>query len=337
MGKRLVYHVIAGSNKCPREVGPWCGWREANATPMVLHFLSDDLKSWKFQGIFWQGDHTFGRMVDCPDLFPLADGTGRMVFTFLDHGPLAATRPVWMIGYLDEEWRFTAEKDSFGLVDHGQLLVAQSVTDAKGRRVQLGWVNAPPGVMSVPRVIGPSPNGRRLLFHPLPELKTLHQHRWSLRSAPVGPGESLAIAVGDRFHMQANLSATMKCSETAKVVLDFAYNNRSVSTPVALLMQPHNLTVHAAAALDIALPMQSREADLKLDVFVDVSLVEIFVNDGFAVMSLALPAVPNEVNTSSNSFYLSSTCANVNLDAEIFTMRAAIIDESDADQGTTSI
>ena len=223
-----TFYVLSGSNICSPEEngGHWCGF--GAGTPQSLLFASEDLINWRFKNVFWRGPFigTNGKPLKAhgslytPDTFQLPDG--RQVLIYLMQGTL------WQIGTFDaENGTFTAEpapppanikslgapsreSETAGATagrEQGLGSCGQSLTDAKGRRVQFGWqhisLGVTSGAQSLPRVItatsGSSGRGG-LLFSPLPELATLHNHSSHLaKTLSVAP--SGGSSGGGRYKM----------------------------------------------------------------------------------------------------------------------------------------
>jgi hypothetical protein len=103
---------------------------------------------------------------------------------------------LWQIG------TFNAENGTFSSTasaghEQGLGSCGQSLTDAKGRRVQFGWqhisLGVTSGAQSLPRVItaATEAQGGGLRFSPLPELETLHNDSTLVSlnfTAGAGPG-----------------------------------------------------------------------------------------------------------------------------------------------------
>jgi len=94
----------------------------------------------------------------------------------------------------------------------------QSLTDAKGRRVQFGWqhISLPgetSGAQSLPRVISAA-RGGALLFTPLPELETLHNASTYLAKTLTIAGASTGYSMLQGVDQQTGLHNHLKLNVT---------------------------------------------------------------------------------------------------------------------------
>ncbi len=110
-------------------------------------YRSPDLKTWTFASAYGKGES--GIVWECPDLFPLRDGTGGEVWilsiSFLDpanfRGKVGACDLYYFSGWFDG-YTFTAQADRRRLSQGPDDYAAVTVNDApEGRRVLLGWLN----------------------------------------------------------------------------------------------------------------------------------------------------------------------------------------------------
>jgi beta-fructofuranosidase len=114
-----VYHMVLGSGQGR------CG--------QVLHYTSTDLLHWEYAGVLLEGKR-FGRVMECPDLFPLGDEW--VVMWSRIHKRWRATR--FAIGKFDGK-TFTL-RDVQRPIWGPHFYAAQSFADAQGRRIVMGWL-----------------------------------------------------------------------------------------------------------------------------------------------------------------------------------------------------
>ena len=114
-----VYHMVVGSGQGK------CG--------QILHYSSTDLLNWTYQSVLLQGKR-FGRVVECPDLFPLGE-QWVLVWSKIDRRWRAMQ---FAVGSFDGE-KFTPhslQRPIWG----PHFYAAQSFADAKGQRIIMGWL-----------------------------------------------------------------------------------------------------------------------------------------------------------------------------------------------------
>ncbi|RSX53532.1 sucrose-6-phosphate hydrolase [Bifidobacterium goeldii] len=117
------YYVVIGSQKDGRA--------------QALLYRSEDLLHWEFVNVLFESRGEWGFMWECPDFFPLAD---KWVFLCSPMGAGERTT-VYFVGDFDyETGRFTYTVT--GEADWGfDFYAPQTFTDASGRRIMVGWAN----------------------------------------------------------------------------------------------------------------------------------------------------------------------------------------------------
>jgi len=135
------YHMVVGSGK--------------NGLGKILHYVSGDLLSWEYLGVFHTDDRSTA--LECPDFFPL---DGKYVLTYSLMG--RKTRcSAFVIGTFDGE-TFTPETEFMPEIGP-QFYAPQTFLDDKNRRILIGWLydwNKPldegadyAGALTIPRTL----------------------------------------------------------------------------------------------------------------------------------------------------------------------------------------
>ena len=254
------------------------GARTKDDRGCVVVFTSCDLESWKYATRIELGEQ-FGFMWECPDLFEL-DGQW-----FLAVSPQGiACQNVYGCGYfaLQGDWRTDCTLSEFHALDDGfDYYAPQSFAAADGRRIQFGWMGMPdadytnPTVeygwqhcLTLPRVLTQDGTGR-LLQAPAAELNALR-------------GEARQSADGETVETDPCFDLT--AAPTGDFVLTIA-NGLTLTYTEA----NRTCTLHFTDAA-IAAGRTERKTVLdapcrSLRVVGDASSLEIFLNDGAAVLS----------------------------------------------------
>ena len=295
-GQRQIY-VLSGSSVCSdsEKGGHWCGWDAG--TPQVLLFRSTDLINWEFVNVFWRGPYprtaANGGSLYTPDTFALPDGRQALIYLT---GP---TR--WATGGFDvNNGTFapgapSAQRRTDG-VELGLGHCGQSMTDAKGRRVQFGWqglsISGAPytGAQSLPRVVevAPPERGGGLKFAPLPELSTLHAAGSHVhKAATVAPAgftylDGVDKPTGLHHHMRLNVTLALNGTSsgaTLVVCVLCGPGDSGVQASVELSSAPTLSATLAGVTLPLP-PPTGATATVTLDMFVDGAIVELFVFGG---------------------------------------------------------
>ncbi len=280
-----LWHMVVGSGR--------------DGVGKALLYRSRDLRRWEYRGVVARSDGTQGRVWECPDLFPLG---GRHVLVCSPIG-LERPRSICIVGEMDyAAGRFAPGHQSDADCGPG-FYAPQTFLDDRGRRIMFGWMRdwegASPsmdygraGALTLPRLVALSPEGG-LRFTPVPELKSLRGKHERLADVDLDPGSEVVLeeVCGDTLEIKAEFEPgpgregqfgiAVRCSpdgsdetpitcdrESRQLLVDWRRSGLKVAAPVS------------AAPLD-----QSPRERLKLHVFVDRSSVEVFVNDGRAVVT----------------------------------------------------
>lgn len=279
-------------------------------------FRSKDLKNWEYRGRFYKNPGTYPDGPDeteddmCPSFLPLYDAksggkeSGKWLQLFISHNKGCQ----YYVGTLRGE-RFIPEL-------HGRMTGGESWTtpyfapealvDDRGRQIiwtwlrdnldhdfdRFGWT----GVYSFPRTVWWEDGVLRMA--PAEELSLLQYHHRAYQClpdgiVPVGDGASFRIIAEWDLSDCPNASAgfRVRCSDDGReytdVVYDAAAGTLSVDTT-------HNggAEIWKAKAKETA-PFALRPGEpLRLDVFVDRTVVEVYANERQAICRRTYPADP---------------------------------------------
>ncbi len=271
----------------------------------ILLYRSPDLRCWDFAGVPAESDGTLGRMWECPDLFRLGDRHLLII------SPIGVERrkSVTLIGDFDRgAGKFDAERRMD--TDYGPGFYApQSFLDEWGRRIMFAWMtgggqDCPTvaygwnGMQTLPRLLRWLPDGS-LSFSPVPELADLRgkHHRLEELDLAAGASRMLEEVSGDALELRAvyrtggkpagRFGLAVRCDE------DGAEETLIVCDPdagtVALDLERSGSPAEDRYTAPVG-PLDGGELELR--VFVDRSSVEVFVNEGRAVLSARIFPAP---------------------------------------------
>ncbi len=278
----------------------------------TLLYRSRDLRTWDYLHPLYHRPHTelepvpTGTMWECPDFFPLGDKHVLVISVWSedDTGYTA-----YMVGdYRDH--RFTP--DSFHVLDYGRnrFFAPQSLKDESGRRVMMGWVREDrrpaaqiragwSGAMSLPRVLALRPDGR-LSLTPHPHLQHLRGDHFRLTDVDVTDTLPLSVA-GDTLE----LLVEWDISDAAQVGLKFRASpdgeeetllTYDRATGDLVLDRTRTTLDPEAHRYEQRAPLHLAEGEtLKLHIFLDRSVVEIFANDYIALTARVYPTRADSV------------------------------------------
>jgi beta-fructofuranosidase len=299
----------------------WCvlGGEERDKGGVALLYSSPDLRQWEYVGLLCSqqdldhvsiGPHpetdgaaSAAKLVwECPQFFPLGD---RHVLLIAAWEKPQRHYTVFYIGsYRDRVFR----PEVGGSFDLGAYYYApSSMLDPQGRRLVWGWTREGrgqeaqvaagwAGAVSVPRVLTLLPDGQ-LGIDPLPELSALRGHQYRRRDLALEPRAPLQLdgLLGESLEIEAQIA----CDATAVVALrvrrspgDEEYTEIRFDRGVGrIVVDRERASLDPAAYKGVhggALHLAPDEP-LKLRVFLDGSIVEVYANGRAALTERIYP------------------------------------------------
>ena len=267
-------------------------WRDSDAWYMVLgssvdnkgrllFYRSKDLQNWEY--VNHAEKDNFGWMWECPDYFE-TNGAKVVVFSpmgFLKDGKDYDSASICMITEFDTESCTMNLPDSFQFLDYGlELYAPQSTTDAEGRRVLVAWARMPEaadgkwnGIFCIPRIVEVK-NGH-IYFRPHPNAVNKFTKRIGSPSEAGKGGYRISIDMqeGEKINIGGYL---------------ISYNNNKVYTDRSAVFKGHD-----EIRCQFETPL-IREGN-HLDIYVESSLIEIYINDGEYVLSNVTYGLSDEI------------------------------------------
>lgn len=243
-------------------------YKPDNQWVMILHeginyciYNSKDLKKWKrtctIDAGFWE----------CPELFELPVDGNENNTKWIVYG----VQGIYLIGDFDGQV-FTPETEMLRYNIPGGMTAAQTFNDEpNGRRIQMGWGHANyPDMPFSQSITFPmefslktTSNGLRLFVEPVKELKKLYTKTHSFNNIYIGDeiNEKLESIRSPLLHLKAKLEA--------QNAVNFGLNINGYKIE-------YNVAENTLNSLFV--PLRNRQLDL--EIIVDKTIVEVFVNGG---------------------------------------------------------
>jgi len=332
---------------------------------MVFKSTSHDLLKWEFDSVLYNGSAADSSIeLNCPDLFPIAEG--RFALIWLAHPPWHKPWiTIWELGYIDPaSKKFVTE--TRGLADQSSsFIAAQSfwvppsslapipVANPRGgsaassqaglasrRRVQFSWVDPgltgnSEGAQTLPRTISLSTDGQALTFSPAAEVSLLQNsssHR-TYSGLVMGVPQTGSLVLKDTagWHLQLNLVLHLGDAREHSVGAVFGTSVFGGLLEVRVeqvgaewvLNVPNFTKVNQHSDLRV-LPRQ--DGSVALSIFVDGSVVEVFLGDrrGDGASATTCSGLrPSTAHSEVQLFWQNTTGRTVTCDAETWEMLAA--------------
>ncbi|ELI8661114.1 sucrose-6-phosphate hydrolase [Escherichia coli] len=289
-----------------READTWwmvVGAKDLGNTGQILLYRGSSLREWAFDRVLAHADAGESYMWECPDFFSLGD---QHYLMFSPQGMNAegySYRNRFQSGVIPGMWspgRLFAQSGHFTELDNGHDFYApQSFLAKDGRRIVIGWMDmweSPmpskregwAGCMTLARELSES-NGK-LLQRPVHEAESLRQQHQS-----VSPRR-----ISNKYVLQENAQAVEIQLQWALKNSDAEHYGLQLGTGMRLYIdnQSERLILwryYPHENLDgyRSIPLPQRDT-LALRIFIDTSSVEVFINDGEAVMSSRIYPQPEE-------------------------------------------
>lgn len=285
-------------------------WIMALATHDVISFYgSSNLKSWEKLSQFGSDIGSHGGVWECPDLFPLNTENGeKWVLLVSNFGaPNGGTGTQYFIGDFDGT-NYIADSEPYPLwLDYGKDNYAgvtwDNIPESDGRRLQIGWMNNWQYAGDIP-IFKIAPNGARGCMTLVRELNLeMHPNGYLiLKNNVVTEIESIAnvwdtiidgsisskivdLNLNNEKAYQLEFTGSMLESDTISLKLSNSDNEFC-----NIIVDSKNLTFNRSNSglVDFSdtfggystSPVFGNVDSVKLDIYVDQSSIEIFINNG---------------------------------------------------------
>lgn len=237
-----------------------------------------DLIQWKYRGILFQHPDAEVRTAECPNFFQLDK---EWVLFVSPYGKVQ-----YFIGAFDAaSGRFHPR--ARGLLDCGPNFYApNTMLIPDGRRLVWGWVNGFPGghgwngCLSLPREISFSRKGE-LRQVPAPQLTKLRGKKSSWRNLNIkSEPQSIALPGGNTFELETQIDLQSAAELTLQIKSDYD------APPITIAFTGLELRVQDARHPFF---LSKGDRELRLRIFVDRSVLEVFVNEAVVFTKTITP------------------------------------------------
>ncbi|UCF14054.1 MAG: glycoside hydrolase family 32 protein, partial [Phycisphaerales bacterium] len=306
--KDNTYYVLTGNLLVLNKYGRKPDSPQKYRGDRLYLFESEDLESWRYKGVFYERnpewtDDSEDNM--CPSFLPLpksADGgrpSDKHLLLFISHNKGCQ----YYIG--------DYKNDRFIPTNHGRMtwvdntyFAPEALIDDKGRQIIWVWLTDNPsgeeargwsGVYGLPRSLWLGEDGR-LRMRPVKELEMLRcdEKTWSNIKLADGRTRTLEGVVGDSCELEITIAATLTAKRAGVKVRASAAGAEETllyydAAAGRLVFDSTNSGIDGRRTVERA-PLKLADGEsLRLRVFVDKSIVEIYANDRQAVCRRVYP------------------------------------------------
>lgn len=271
-------------------------------------YSSPNLKEWTLLSEFGKHHGAKDVLWECPDLFPLiCKKTGISKWVLLisinPGGPNGGSAMMYFVGEFDGK-QFTPEDDNIRWLDFGTDFYAgitwDGLQDTSNKRIIIAWMsnweyarNTPTdkwrGAMTLPREINLTMLEGEYLLSQLPSAN-LSAVTQDLKTYTNKLNDEQTYAISESCEMDlllTNISQdnviiaqlTNDCGESVTLSLDVANKQASLDRSKCKWS-----TEHFCGLMKGELPML-QASQIKVKILVDVSTIEVFINDGLSTFS----------------------------------------------------
>jgi beta-fructofuranosidase len=312
------YYLLAGNLLVLNKVGRAADAPLSEQGDRLYLFDSADLKTWNYRHVFYERrpewtDRSEDNM--CPSFLPLpssADGgpaSGKYLLLFISHNKGCQ----YYVGDCD------MKNDRFIPDNHGRMswvdntyFAPEALLDGKGRQIMWAWLTDNPsgekergwsGVYGLPRALWLGEDGT-LRMAPVKELESLRRQEKSWNNLTLADGETqpLEVFAGDscELALEIEAGAAQRCGVNVRASGDGQEETRLYydAAKKELVFDATRSGKEGRKVVERA-PFGLKPGEpLKLRVFVDKSVVEIYANDRQAICRRVYPTRPDSVGVS---------------------------------------
>ncbi|CAM4210744.1 glycoside hydrolase family 32 protein [Paenibacillus alkaliterrae] len=309
----------------------------------VWFYNSPDLKKWEWTGEFGPGHGSHAAVWECPDLFLLpVEETGEkkwvLTVSIGNNTQTKGSKAQYFVGAFDGK-TFKNDNPPYEKLwtDHGKDFYAaisySDIPEEDGRRIWLGWMSnwrypfsMPTGTwkgnMSIPRELklrNIPGAGIRLIQEPIEELETLRGNPQRFKKQIITAGQNPLEGIkGTSFEI--DMEFTPQTADAFGIKVRQGSDEETViryePAKQELILdrtRSGESSFEVGFAEKMTAPLQPKNGKVALQLFVDDTTLEIFANDGEAVMTAII--FPNPV---SNGLELFATNGTVTLNKAVY-------------------
>jgi len=252
--------------------------RGGQAVVNIYEAQNPGLTQWKYRGILFHLPDANTPTAECPNFFKVGK---HWVLLVSPYGHVQ-----YFVGDFNADTcRFQIQNR--GILDCGSFYAPNTMQMPDGERIMWGWINGFPsghgwnGCLSVPRVLTLS-RDEQLCQTPAPQLRKLRDHRDAWRNIPLSTAPTtLQLPPTNALEILAEIDLP----EAGQITLRFKRaGDEASSLPISLSDTEFKM-------LDASSPMPAMAKDhaRRLHIFIDRSVVEVFVNDQICATKVISP------------------------------------------------
>jgi beta-fructofuranosidase len=307
------YYMLTGNLLALNKIGRKPDAPIAEQGDRLYLFVSEDLKNWRYLHVFYERNPQWTERSEdnmCPSFLPLPSSpaggppSGKHLLLFISHNKGCQ----YYVGDYRNDRFFPAHHGRMSWVDN-TYFAPEALIDGKGRQIMWAWLTDNPptdkhqgwsGVYGLPRSLWLGEDGT-LRMRPVAELEKLRcqERTWNDVKLADGKTHALEGVVGDSCEVQLeiDLGSAKRCGVRVRASGDgreatLLYYDAGAKQ---LVFDATNSGGFGRKVVERAPLALGPGESLKLRVFVDKSVVEIYANDRQAIGRRVYPTQPDSL------------------------------------------
>jgi beta-fructofuranosidase len=302
------YYILTGNLLVLNKLGRATNSIPAEQGDRLYLFASDDLRHWKYMHVFYARNPAWTETSEdnmCPSFLPLPSRpeggppSNKHLLLFISHNRGCQ----FYVGDYRDDRFFPDNHGRMSWVDN-TYFAPEALIDGQGRQIMWSWLTDNPpgekekgwsGVYGLPRSLWLGPDGT-LRFAPVQELERLRQHprAWSDLSLADGVAQGIEGVPGDSCELDVEFDpgTAKRCGLTVRASPDGAEQTLlTVDIPAGELQFDATRSGQAGRRVLEHAPFALAPGEvLRLRVFIDKSVIEVYANDRQAIGRRVFPA-----------------------------------------------
>ncbi|MFT4186883.1 MAG: sucrose-6-phosphate hydrolase [Micrococcaceae bacterium] len=273
------------------------GSQEKDGLGCVLMYKSKDLKKWSYMGPLAKAKDLAGEgfMWECPDFFRLDSKDILLISPQGIKAKAESYRNLYQTGYFIGNYNYESnlfKYDKFQELDSGHDFYAIQTTQAPdGRRLAFAWLNmwesqmleqtdGWAGMLTLPRELSLKDNN--IYMKPVAELKELRTKELVRESFAVN---SVSKLISNLKYAEIELNFDIVDFDGKFKLLFKSVTGKEVLTLSYVFGRQNNLILENSYRIGKRYAKVKSSDKISLQIFIDASSIEIFINDGEVVFS----------------------------------------------------
>lgn len=272
----------------------------------IIMFKSEDLVEWRFHASIFRTANEQNMLLECPDFFRL-DGKDVLIYSVMPCDPefdaQVPNHVAYAVGKLDVDTG-AFEVETQGILDEGPGFYApQTNCGPNGERILMGWMRHSElpagfnfnGMMTIPRRL--RVEGAKLLQQPFPAI-TDHFVPSAQGEAELSPGREQVIleSRSGRILLELTKAEAEELRGNAVIFRLQKKGQQSIQIGIDTAAEQISIRSDFADGRNLILPVRMDDG-LKLELFVDLYSLEVFINNGEKVCTVVSYASKGFVST----------------------------------------